>query len=235
MIKNNKNTHSHLILKANSKGRDFVSSDIHGCYDELMENLERVKFDFNRDRLLALGDMIDRGKKSLTCLQLLEQKWFHSILGNHEQMMMDYLFRTRNKYFWYFNGGDWHTHLSPEDKDEVMRLCQRYVTSLPHSMTIELADGVRVGLVHAEPPEDWTEVMDEYADLESLIWARGRIKYKFETPVQNIDLVLVGHTADNEIRQLGNVIYLDTGAGYSLGKLTVIELASFVRETLKKT
>ena len=39
------------------KGRLFVVGDIHGCYDELMQGLEQVNFDFQNDLLIA-GSLI---------------------------------------------------------------------------------------------------------------------------------------------------------------------------------
>ncbi|MGL9724118.1 metallophosphoesterase [Sodalis sp. (in: enterobacteria)] len=33
-----------------------------------------------------LGDLIDRGPQSEACLPLLENPWFRSVRGNHEQM-----------------------------------------------------------------------------------------------------------------------------------------------------
>lgn len=51
-------------LANNSLGRDFVVGDLHGYYAELMQALEQVSFDFTQDRLLAVGDLINRGPDS---------------------------------------------------------------------------------------------------------------------------------------------------------------------------
>ena len=74
--------------KSVSRGRLFVCGDIHGCYDELMQQLGLVGFDTGRDRLVALGDLIDRGPKSAEVLALLTEPWFTSIRGNHEELMI---------------------------------------------------------------------------------------------------------------------------------------------------
>lgn len=75
-------------ISANLDGRDFVVGDLHGCFDELGKLLEHVKFDPNQDRLFCTGDLIDRGPKSLDCLSLLSKKWFFSVLGNHEDLLL---------------------------------------------------------------------------------------------------------------------------------------------------
>lgn len=71
-----------------SRGRLFVCGDIHGCYDELMQQLRLVGFDTGRDWLVALGDLVDRGPKSAEVLALLTEPWFTSIRGNHEELMI---------------------------------------------------------------------------------------------------------------------------------------------------
>ena len=41
------------------------------------------------DRVIAVGDLIDRGTGVLDGLKLLGVPWFFTILGNHEQMQID--------------------------------------------------------------------------------------------------------------------------------------------------
>jgi serine/threonine protein phosphatase 1 len=76
-------------LPANSGGRDFVVGDLHGCLDDLYQLLEEVRFDPARDRLLSVGDLADRGPRSLEALALLRQPWVHGVMGNHEQMLVN--------------------------------------------------------------------------------------------------------------------------------------------------
>ena len=76
-------------VPANIDGRDFVVGDLHGCYDELFALLKHVKFDYKNDRVFSTGDLIDRGPKSEECLQLLSKPWFFSVLGNHEDLLIE--------------------------------------------------------------------------------------------------------------------------------------------------
>jgi serine/threonine protein phosphatase 1 len=70
-------------IAANSRGRDFVIGDLHGCLDQLQLKLALVSFAPERgDRLFAVGDLVDRGPDSLGCLNLLREPWFFSVLGN---------------------------------------------------------------------------------------------------------------------------------------------------------
>lgn len=226
--------HSHMKVEANVKGRDFVCGDIHGCYDLMMQKLEEVSFDVSCDRLFALGDIIDRGPDSLKCLRLVREEWFYSLLGNHEDMALNFVIEQQGREFWYRWGGMWHSRLtSPKDKQEVTSLCYDHVALLPHSITIEDGAGGAIGLVHAEPPEDWHYAQSSDIDFQSMIWSRDRILNSNPKPVLNIGYVLVGHHPDQHIRQQGNVFYLDTGAGYPQGFLTLVEISKDLRETLE--
>ena len=70
-------------------GRTLIMGDLHGCYQQLLTRLSRLDFAPEQgDRLIALGDLTDRGADNLACLRLLRQPWFHSIRGNHEQLML---------------------------------------------------------------------------------------------------------------------------------------------------
>ena len=43
--------------------RTIVVGDIHGCYDELMELIEKVNLG-DDDRVVSVGDLITKGPKS---------------------------------------------------------------------------------------------------------------------------------------------------------------------------
>lgn len=77
------------IFTENTSGRDFVVGDIHGQYTLLQQTLESCCFDKTQDRLFCVGDLIDRGNENIDVINLLNEPWFFSILGNHEQMFID--------------------------------------------------------------------------------------------------------------------------------------------------
>ena len=62
----------------------FVVGDIHSCYTQLKDKLKEVGFNYNTDLLIAVGDLVDRGKENEKCIGLLNEHWFTSIKGNHE-------------------------------------------------------------------------------------------------------------------------------------------------------
>ena len=218
--------HGHKVMNGNENGRDFVIGDLHGCFEELMQCLEHVSFDKTKDRLFALGDLNDRGEKSLECLKLLKEEWFFSVLGNHEQMMMDSVIYGERINYWIKCGGDWYGNLFDDDQKEVKNLIDTIVSQLPHSITIEMPNR-KVGLLHANPPCNWKDLQTGKADYADTVWGRQKIQACDKEPIQDIDTVFVGHDTHDNVRKLGNVFYLDTGAVYNyFGPLTMIGLSN---------
>jgi diadenosine tetraphosphatase ApaH/serine/threonine PP2A family protein phosphatase len=56
--------------------------DLHGCYDEARELLDKLAVTSN-DRVIFAGDLVDRGPKRRECVQLARAH--EAVLGNHEE------------------------------------------------------------------------------------------------------------------------------------------------------
>lgn len=203
--------------ETNTRGRDFFVGDLHGEYRLLQAALQDVDFDPETDRLFSVGDLIDRGEASLACLSLVEEPWFHAVMGNHEQMALEALEKGGSAWdLWMINGGDWvHGH----PVDEVRQRLSAALHRMPLAREV-MSGATRVGMVHAEPPTDWRRIEDTAP--HTLLWGRERIERHDDAPVVGIDAVVVGHTIVERPLTLGNVHYLDTGA-FLTGRLTLIE------------
>lgn len=53
--------HIHQYALRKFKGRTFFVTDVHGCFDLLHEELNKVAFDSSKDLLFSGGDWCDRG------------------------------------------------------------------------------------------------------------------------------------------------------------------------------
>lgn len=73
--------------------RTIVVSDIHGCIDEFKELMRLVAFKPNVDRLVLLGDLIDRGPDSVGVVRMARELRAESVRGNHE----DWYLRFRQR------------------------------------------------------------------------------------------------------------------------------------------
>lgn len=192
----------------NQEGTDYVVGDIHGCYDLLQAALERKGFDVGRDRLFCVGDLIDRGPDSRACLELVHEPWFHSVRGNHEELASQAL-QSGDWALWVANGGGWALSEQPR---ELAELLNQTLSRMPYAIEVAI-DDLRVGIVHAEPPDDWLAIVRQgHALRQQLTWARRRIASRDETRVANIDAVVVGHTILAGPTNLGNIRYIDLGA-----------------------
>jgi serine/threonine protein phosphatase 1 len=70
-------------------GRIIAIGDIHGCYQEFAELLARLELTKD-DRLILVGDLINRGPDSCKVIDLARQHRAISLLGNHELRLLTY-------------------------------------------------------------------------------------------------------------------------------------------------
>ena len=72
---------------------NYCCSDLHGCFDEFCELLRKINFT-KRDTMYILGDNTDRGPKPIELLKYIyEHNNIVSLLGNHEEFLLDYIDR----------------------------------------------------------------------------------------------------------------------------------------------
>ena len=80
---------SELQKTLDEGGNVWVIGDVHGFADTLVNLLDSLNLG-SRDRVVLLGDLIDRGPKSCEVIQIArEDPQIFSILGNHEDMMLN--------------------------------------------------------------------------------------------------------------------------------------------------
>jgi hypothetical protein len=70
---------------ASGKGRLIFVGDVHGCFDELMELLYGVvQYDEGSDTVVLVGDLVNKGPRSLDVLAWAREKGVLAVRGNHD-------------------------------------------------------------------------------------------------------------------------------------------------------
>lgn len=208
-------------FKRNTKGKDYVVGDLHGCYDMLMDQLDDLCFNFESDRLFCCGDLIDRGDKSLECLMLMYEPWFFSVRGNHEQMMIDYYVHQQpDGGCWHYNGGVWELDENPIDM-------KMWASEADYLLPYQIEIDESIGIIHADIGSSWKEVSESNGSTHNCLWDRSRIKNPsiYGDSVEGIKKLYVGHTPTVEGKVvIGNVHYMDSGAVFTGQTLRIEEI-----------
>jgi len=228
-----------LVLPANTAGRDFVVGDIHGCFDVLDAKLQQRAFDPAVDRLISVGDLVDRGPRSADALHYLQQPWLHAVMGNHEQMAAVALL-TGDKTMWvrwWSNGGNWAVDTAEDKLNALVRAFE----TLPLAIEIERDDGEPVVIAHAElPVQPWVQTRaklqkmprnllkdDAEPLVQFLLWQRQGALQRQGHTVAGVRHAFYGHNVVPQLMTLGNRSYIDLGC-YATGELAVIDVADWL-------
>lgn len=208
-------------------GRLFSVGDIHGSYSLLMNRLKEIGFDFEKDLLAAVGDLVDRGAQNLECIELLSQPWFTSVRGNHEDLCIGGMYDEAFKRCHIQNGGEWFYELDYQVRHDI---ANKFV-NLP--IVLEIShNGKKFGFVHGHIEENhWEGFKQTFNTLGKLnasqraMWCRDRLDPEATaySHVHGVDAVIMGHTVTSRPCKRDNCIFIDTGAVHN-GNLTIIEL-----------
>ncbi len=217
----------HDLLSEGS--RIIAIGDIHGCLHPLKKLIKQIEPEAD-DQLVFLGDMIDRGKHSKEVIDYLiklsSRYSCHFIMGNHEQLYLDYL-KNHNRDQWLHNGG--HATLKSYKSDDGRDLPEKHLHLLQHChyfLETEHYFFAHGGL----DPELSIKDNLRYYKPEEFCWQRVHMQssflehnnYKWEKTV------VCAHTALPLPVMLEKLIAIDTGCVYTdnplLGWLTAVIL-----------
>lgn len=224
-------------LRAENPAVVYAIGDIHGCYDLLLELIERIREDAKhitgRRILVTLGDYVDRGPRSAQVLDWLcgpAPEGFDriSLAGNHEAMMLEFLANPASSSPWLeFGGMDTlnsygvdvprFVRARRQDRLAILRASipvahVNLLTHLPSLLELPEVVFVHAGL---RPGVEIAGQVDE-----DLLWIREPF---LSTPVEHSSLVVHGHTPASEPVVASGRICVDTGA-FATGVLTAVRL-----------
>lgn len=182
-------------IPANIDGRDFIVGDLHGCYQELMNLLDYVKFDPKIDRLFSTGDLIDRGPHSKECINLLKKDWFYPVYGNHEDLLLIKMNMIDNGESEAFSAEEIKTVNSYREHVE-------FITKMPLFYEVEHLLYEKFFVVHAEIlPEHLNQFEDTEEDQAEYKRYFELIKKYDITPAISLYLQKKNNELDNSLKQ----------------------------------
>jgi bis(5'-nucleosyl)-tetraphosphatase (symmetrical) len=191
--------------------RTIFIGDVHGCFDELELLIKKINYAAKSDRLIFLGDLINKGPKSDEVVKYVQALKAEVILGNHE---LAYLKKENGKKDW-----------------------QKWFATFPSFIEeekfIAVHGGIAPGLkLNATPNKiltrlrTWDGSGNEVNSPAHLPWF---FSYQENKPV------FFGHWAALGLVQYKNVTGLDSGCAYG-GELSawILETKELVQVKAKK-
>ena len=197
--------------------------DVHGYYHTLISLLQKLNVDFEKDKVIFLGDYIDRGKyplKTVLAIEDLNVKHPQNVIclkGNHEDMCCRYYFNGDRMWSWNGYERSFQEIESYENKDLLLD----WMNSLPIKYETENYCFCHSG--------NWsTDKIPDY-DVVQCLWDRDWLKYGLSNNCDREKPIIFGHTPHFEPTYYDENICIDTGICYpnkGCGKLTAAILDS---------
>ena len=214
-------------------GRLIAIGDIHGCHAEFAELIEKLEL-AREDRVVLVGDLINRGPDSCRVIDLARQIRAVALLGNHELRFLKYR-RTGDRKYVKEHDLDTFEQLRPADWS--------YLEGM--ALTFEEKE-LNTVIVHGGflPDQPWWKQPAEVVTRIQVITRDGRAAKRSDHPEAPAwaDLwtgppfVIYGHTPRPEIYKLKWSVGIDTGCVMG-GALTACILPEkrFVQAKAKRT
>ena len=211
--------------------RLFAISDIHGCFRPFYELIVNVIDLKKSDRLILLGDYIDRGEQSKEVIDFiidLQKAGFDvkALMGNHELMLIDSWYDPDRMPLWSMNGG--LLTLQSFGVGNIREIDKNYLeffNSLGYYLILGDMIYVHAGFNDLAP--------DPFSDKQGMVW---ECSISYQNPLLSGKTIIHGHrpkTISYVTRLLSDqspVIPIDTGCVYAketgYGFLSALELNS---------
>ncbi|PZX19996.1 serine/threonine protein phosphatase 1 [Breznakibacter xylanolyticus] len=211
--------------------RLFAIGDIHGCFDSFKELVENHIMLSKEDKIVLLGDYIDRGGRSKDVVDyiiLLRKNGFDitPLIGNHEVLLLDAYNIESNYSIWIQNGGlDTLKSFGIESVKDVPSCYIDFFSTLPFYYLFENHLFVHAGFNDS--------ILNPFKDSYSMVW---KSKSVYCHPLLEGKTIIHGHRpisvdfCNKQFEDNISVINIDTGCVYKgkegYGRLTAIELYS---------
>lgn len=224
--------------------KTYCIGDPHGNYKGFMQVMKSSGFDYEKDRLICLGDVVDGwGQVPELIEELLKIKNLVSIKGNHDDWAYQWLKYGIAQHIWLSQGGQatfdaytiYHPDLMIKHEKEFFAKQVYYYVDEDNRAYIHGGFNWKIPLKDNEKSDI---IWDRNLYYTALYW-QFQHDYRNEelNTVKEFKEVFIGHTTTNysfnhkfncyipsdKPVHVSNVWNLDTGSGYE-GKLTLINV-----------
>jgi bis(5'-nucleosyl)-tetraphosphatase (symmetrical) len=231
-----------------TKDRTIFVGDVHGCIEEFDELLKTLSYNKSTDRLILLGDLIDRGPDSVGVVARAREMDLECVMGNHDYKFLKWWKSVGSKSDVYGRHPH-YTELSDDDVNYIARMSP--FIKLQEENTIVVHAGMRAGIPLEKQTKDdlyYIRYMDESSKFVSLkkinnLGSREAAGAHFWTEFwKGPENVIYGHNVSSYDSALieevapGVTCYgLDTGCCFG-GKLSamILETKEIVQVPAKK-
>ena len=144
----------------------YAIGDLQGCFSELEQLLEQIRFSRKRDKLIFAGDLVNRGPQSLECLRFDRSlgKAADSVLGNHDLHLLAVAHGVRKPH----RKDTLEEIVNASDADELLEWLRRRPLLIRHKAS-------SCTVIHAGLPDCWSlSRARRYAkETEKVLQGRG--------------------------------------------------------------
>jgi len=119
------------------KIRTIFVGDIHGTLNEFEELLNKLNYSQENDRLILLGDLIDRGPFSVEMVKRAREMELECLLGNHEAKYLKW-YRSQGSRNDVYDRADYYKNFSEADTN--------YIANMPLYLEFDDVIAVHAGL-----------------------------------------------------------------------------------------
>jgi len=188
-------------------GRLIAVGDIHGCHAEFAELLSQLELKAG-DRVVLLGDLVNRGPDSTKVIDLARSTGAVSLLGNHELRLLKFRKTGDRKYM---KEHDLETFDSLRPDDWAYLESMKLTFEEPELNTVFVHGGFM-------PGEPWQKQPSEVVTRIQVIDKEGRPRKRADAPDApswaelwgGPPFVVYGHTPRVEVYRLKWSIGIDT-------------------------
>lgn len=209
----------------------WVIGDVHGMYGKLVRLLDKLPKD---SKICFTGDLIDRGEDSAKVVELVRQKGYPCVLGNHESMMMKSHNDDIQKEMWKQCGGQEALESYAAFDSQMFEAHIEYFKTLPYFLYFKMEGHKPLVVSHSYIHHLWINEDHKYSlnDADDILWRRMHDKNLFdgERELKNGFFNIFGHSVVYNPVVTDTYAMIDTGAYYEnnkhLGYLSTIHYPS---------